>query len=119
MQDKKVTRAKKVIDALRGHYGEKVGEFAERLGVAPSTVSTWSNRDVLDEDLIFRKCKGVSFSFLQTGDGPMFIDDGQGLPSSNAAELPDPMRKAIDVLQKNPGQAWELYALILEKAEKK
>lgn len=72
MQEKKFTRAKKVIEALRNHYGEKVGEFANRLGVAASTVSTWANRDTLDEDLIFRKCEGVRFEFLQTGEGEMF-----------------------------------------------
>lgn len=72
MQEKIVTRAKFVIDALRSHYGEKVGEFAARLEVAPSTVSTWANRDTLDEDLIFRKCEGVSYEFLKTGKGEMF-----------------------------------------------
>lgn len=73
MQEKKLTRAKIVIDALRNHYGEKVGEFAERLGVGASTVSTWANRDRLDEDLIFRKCKGVNYEFLKTGEGEMFV----------------------------------------------
>ena len=87
MQEKKLTRAKIVIEALRQHYGLRVGEFAEKLGVGPSTVSTWANRDSLDEDLIFRKCEGVVFDFLKTGTGPMFTSstahlDGLPHPSS-------------------------------------
>jgi len=74
MQEKKLTRSKKVIEALRKHYGMKVGEFASMLGVGASTVSTWSLRDSLDEDLLFRKCNGVSFDFLQTGEGEMFAE---------------------------------------------
>ena len=80
MQEKKVTRAKIVIDALRNHYGMKVGEFAGKLGVKASTVSTWANRDSLDEDLVFRKCEGVSFNFLKTGTGPIFATNAQGKP---------------------------------------
>jgi len=80
MQEKKLTRAKKVIEALRNHYGEKVGEFAARLGVGASTVSTWANRDSLDEDLIFRKCEGVKYEFLLTGEGPMF--DTEAAPAA-------------------------------------
>ena len=72
MQDKKFTRAKIVIDALRKHYGKKVGEFAAMLGVSDSTVSSWAARDSLDEDLIFRKCEGVNYDFLVTGEGEMF-----------------------------------------------
>lgn len=72
MQEKKLTRAKKVIEALRKHYGLKVGEFADKLGVGASTVSTWANRDSLDNDLVFRICEGVSFDFLLTGEGEPF-----------------------------------------------
>lgn len=72
MQEKKLTRAKKVIEALRKHYGLKVGEFADKLGVGASTVSTWANRDSLDNDLVFRICEGVSYSFLLTGEGEPF-----------------------------------------------
>ena len=71
----KLTRSKIVIDSLRDYYGEKVGEFAKRLGVAGSTVSTWANRDSLDEDLIYRKCKGVRYDFLTTGKGDLFDKD--------------------------------------------
>ena len=80
MQDKKVTRAKIVIDALRNHYGMKVGEFAEKLGVKASTVSTWANRDSIDEDLVFRKCEGVLFDFLKTGTDPIFSTNAMVQP---------------------------------------
>lgn len=80
MQEKKVTRTKIVIDALRKHYGLKVGEFAEKLEVKASTVSTWANRDSLDEDLVFRKCEGVLYNFLKTGSGPIFATNAQVTP---------------------------------------
>lgn len=73
MQDKKLTVAKKVIDALRNHYGENVSQFAKRLGVGASTVSTWASRNSLDADLVFRKCDGVNYDFLVTGEGEMFV----------------------------------------------
>ena len=86
MQEKKLTRSKKVIDALRKHYGDlKVGEFAAMLGIGASTVSTWANRDSLDMDLVFRKCKGVSYSFLETAEGEMFVTGEQ--PTTIAEQI--------------------------------
>lgn len=78
MQEKKLTKSKIVIEALRKHYGLKIGEFADMLGVGASTVSTWAARDSLDVDLVFRKCEGVNFSFLESGEGEMFAKSFDG-----------------------------------------
>lgn len=122
MQDKKLTRAKKVIDALRNHYGDKVGEFAKRLGVAASTVSTWANRDSLDEDLIFRKCEGVNFDFLTTGEGEMFTQLPPSQPHGLVSEsnwLTDDQRKLLDLWKAADEDARDYAITILEKAAAK
>ena len=119
MQEKKITRAKKVIDALRKHYGLKVGEFAEMLGVGGSTVSTWAMRDSLDEDLIYRKCEGVNFKFLETGEGEMFQNPIS--VSEQHLSYGDPLRqeleKELDKL--NRAELAKLLHQLLEKAQER
>jgi transcriptional regulator with XRE-family HTH domain len=73
MQDKKITRAKKVLDALRRHLGFKTyAQLADFLGVKQNTISSWISRDSLDEDLIYRKCKGLRYDWILTADGRMW-----------------------------------------------
>lgn len=73
MQDKKITRAKIVLEALKRHYGYKTfSQLAEFLGVKQNTLSTWISRDSLDEDLVYRKCDGIRYEWLQTARGDMW-----------------------------------------------
>lgn len=98
MQDKKITRAKKVIDILRNHYGLGVGGFANKLGVGASTISTWASRDKLDEDLIFRICEGVSYDFLLTGEGDPFpLHVKQDPPAYTAGDNANSFDVAFDI----------------------
>lgn len=125
MQDKNITRSKIVIDALRKHYGLKVGEFAGMLGVGGSTVSTWSSRDSLDEDLVFRKCKGVSYDFLLTGTGQMFEEKSSGVSAESQTVAPqgrshDPVSQAFlkDWLSLSPPAKMRIWAVVKEEMEK-
>lgn len=73
MQDKKITRAKIVLEALRRYYGFKTfTQLAFFLGVKQNTLSSWISRDSLDEDLIYRKCKGLRYEWIQTAEGEMW-----------------------------------------------
>lgn len=73
MQDKKITRAKTVLDALKRHLGFKTYlQLADFLGVKQNTLSSWISRDSLDEDLIYRKCKGLRYEWIRTADGAMW-----------------------------------------------
>lgn len=76
MQEKKFTRAKIVLDALRHHYGFKTyGQLAAFLEVKQNTLSSWIGRDSLDEDLIYRKCDGINYDWLKTAKGEMWRDE--------------------------------------------
>ena len=63
---------KERLEALISHFDDgKPSRFAKRLGVSPSTISTWMSRNTIDYDLIFAKCKDVSPGWLLTGEGNM------------------------------------------------
>ena len=79
---------KERLEALISHYtGGKRGAFADKIGVAASTISTWLKRDSMDYELLFAKCEGLSATWLLTGEGEMIqpaMDDAP--PAGNAAE---------------------------------
>lgn len=81
MQEKNISRAKIVLNALKKNYGLKTyGQLADMLGVKQNTLSSWINRDSLDENLIYRRCDGVSYNFLVSGEGEAF-------PNTKVAEI--------------------------------
>lgn len=71
---------KERLEAIIKHYCDgKNSIFANFLGVAPSTISSWLSRDTLDYDLIFAKCKGISPEWLLSGIGNMLKSEKQGI----------------------------------------
>ena len=63
---------KERLNMIIDHYCDgKPTMFAKLLGVAPSTISSWLSRNVLDYDLIFAKCELLSAHWLITGEGDM------------------------------------------------
>ena len=50
---------------------KKKSDFADLLGISPSTLSTWKARKTFDAELIFAKCKFVNPEWLLTGEGKM------------------------------------------------
>lgn len=64
---------KERLEAIIRYYSDgKPSVFAKRIGVAPSTISSWLSRDTLDYDLLFAKCENISSEWLLTGKGDMF-----------------------------------------------
>ena len=63
---------KTMLECLINHYtdGNKAA-FAKMLGVNPQQISHWIRRNTFDNELLFAKCKGVSSSWLLTGEGEM------------------------------------------------
>lgn len=61
-----------MLECLINHYtdGNKAA-FAKMLGVNPQQISHWIRRNTFDNELLFSKCKGVSSSWLLTGEGEM------------------------------------------------
>lgn len=63
---------KERLEAIIAHYSDgKKGSFAAYIGVAPSTISSWLDRDTYDHELLYAKCEGISASWLLTGEGEM------------------------------------------------
>lgn len=61
-----------MLECLINHYtdGNKAA-FAKMLGINPQLISHWLRRNTFDNELLFAKCKGVSSSWLLTGEGEM------------------------------------------------
>lgn len=117
MQEKNIAHVKFVMDELRRHYGFKTyGQLAEFFGVKQNTVSTWISRGSFDVDLVYRKCEGISFKWLENGEGDMFLPVTADRMQYYEA-LPEPVQKAMKLFQEHPEKAWEFYAAILERAE--
>ena len=69
---------KDIVIALVEKYANgKNAQFAKLLGVSPQTISAWISRNTLDYDLIFTKCRGLNPMWLLTGEGEMFIKEGE------------------------------------------
>ena len=61
-----------MIEQLINYYAnDNKAEFARLLEVSPQTISAWIRRDTFDAEKIYAKCKGVSASWLLTGEGDM------------------------------------------------
>lgn len=85
---------KERLEALISHFDDgKPSRFAKRLGVSPSTISTWMSRNTIDYDLIFAKCKEISPGWLLTGEGNM-IKVEQAVPKATQLLVSTPMPKA-------------------------
>lgn len=61
-----------MLECLINHYtdGNKTA-FSKMLGINPQLISHWLRRNTFDNELLFAKCKGVSASWLLTGEGEM------------------------------------------------
>ena len=71
---------KTMLECLINHYtdGNKAA-FARMLTITPQVLSQWLARSSFDNELLFKKCPGVSASWLLTGEGEMF--EAQPTPS--------------------------------------
>lgn len=80
-----MTKAERLNKIIAYYTDGKPSVFAKKLGVAPSTVSSWLARDTMDYDLIFAKCENISSNWLMTGEGNMLNDYSE--PKANAELL--------------------------------
>lgn len=65
-----------ILKKLKDHLKIKKGsDFAEYLGIKPSTLSSWYARNSFDFELVSRKCEFANEDFLRTGRDPMLKSD--------------------------------------------
>ena len=54
-----------VLDRIKEYYGlNKKVELASFLGIAPTTLSSWYSRNMIDFDIIYAKCVDVDLNWL-------------------------------------------------------
>lgn len=49
--------------------------FADYLGIATTTLSSWFARNTFDIDLLYAKCENIDGNFLLTGVGNVFLKE--------------------------------------------
>lgn len=50
------------------------GKFAEKIGIAPQTLSTWKARSKIDYEVVYSSCEGLDANWLLTGKGDMLLN---------------------------------------------
>jgi hypothetical protein len=75
MQDKKTHTVEIIFDGLMSFWNIKtLRELAEKLGVKEGTLNAWKSRgNIARPELIVEKCPGISFEWVATGNGEMFL----------------------------------------------
>jgi hypothetical protein len=99
----------------------KKNELAEQLNISPQNLKNREDRGVKNLDDVKLLCskEGLSWEWVSTGSGDIRKegDKPSGCLEENETyqALPEPVKKMIKAMQENPGMAWELYALAVER----
>jgi len=69
-----------IIERLMIYFQvDRKKDLSEKLGIQPSVLSNWLNRNSIDWDIIFTKCENINYDWLIRGKGPMVANyDNQG-----------------------------------------
>lgn len=98
-------RKTKIINELINFYcnGDN-GQFAEKLGIARTTLSSWKARNTFDPELVFSKCENINAEWLLNGgEGEMLknktpVFSGVGSDKNNVLKFS--LKTTMDFLQK-------------------
>lgn len=127
MDKSKEAIGRRIKEALKGaRLNQK--ELSVKLNRSEPTITGYvqgrSEPSASDLATIAEVCE-VSTDWLITGEGEkkrshiLTEDADQYRARVEESDLPEPIKKAVQVLMENEDMAWELYATILERAEKK
>jgi len=74
---------REIISRIFHAYGiSKNTQLAEIFNIAPNTISSWKKRGIPDEYILKTSIDtGYAIPWLETGEGPMFLDQGKPPPS--------------------------------------
>lgn len=76
------TKKERLLQLINHYCNGKSTVFAKKLGVSPSTISSWLARDSFDYDLIFAKCENILPEWLLTGEGDMLKQEREAEETS-------------------------------------
>jgi hypothetical protein len=93
-------RSIEIISRIKDHYNIRSDvDFAEYLGIATTTLSSWKSRDSLDYDLIYAKCVGINANWLLSGCGEMMIKHHSDIETSSIKTEDNNKNKYISQLE--------------------
>ena len=73
-----------ILNNIKNHLGfKKQSEFANFLGIAPTTLSSWYARNTFDMNLVYSKCSFLNTNWLLTGEGEMLIEKEKTTSTEN------------------------------------
>lgn len=73
-----------ILNNIKNHLGfKKQSEFANFLGIAPTTLSSWYARNTFDMNLVYSKCSFLNTNWLLTGEGEMLIENEKTTSTEN------------------------------------
>ena len=90
-------KKKERLEAIIAYYCDgRKGDFALMLGLKPSAISTWLDRDTYDTERIFAKCENISAEWLLTGKGEMIINKYERETKEALSQLIASQQKTIE-----------------------
>jgi len=102
MQVKNTTNVKEILSFVQDYLKCKsFSELASCIGVKKNTLYSWVNRGSIgDTSAILDKCKGISLTYLQTGEGAPFLDtsplENYGVGLSRIVDTTTPEQRNFD-----------------------
>lgn len=91
-----------ILNKLKDYYNFTTHrDFADFLGIAPTTVSSWYSRNTWDFDVLYTKCVGVSWdAILSNSDEHTVLSNANSQQSRNTEpEIPHVTNELIALLK--------------------
>lgn len=98
-----------IIARLKTAYGFKTDkQLAEHLDIPTNTLSNWKNRNTVNWDQIEEKCPEISWDYLRTGTGDIFMD-------KNDVHIERENKNTEDALPFTPEEKRQMLRMLLSK----
>ncbi len=89
-----------MLNSIKDYLGiSKSKDFADFLGIKPTTLSMWNKRNTFDTELLFKKCDFLNPYWLLTGKGDMLIQNDNLSKKTNPV-VEEPINKDSQVIPK-------------------
>lgn len=93
---------KSILQSIKDYKGFKTNaELAEFLGLSRSTITKWTKRGYLDENLIVSKIPEIRLEFLRTGELPMTEQNDIVATLERRIAV---LERMVEILEKQYGQ---------------
>lgn len=94
---------KLILNNIKNHLGfKKQSEFANFLGIAPTTLSSWYARNTFDMNLVYSKCSFLNTNWLLTGEGEMLKEKtttSENLENENLKDRCKSLEESVRLLK--------------------